>query len=231
MERLCVCRAFFIAKYVLNCWFSYCYMLSSTQNLPNNPYRNRVPVAALDYCYNLWQQHQFSFKVTTNRKTKLGDFRTDGKQLLQVTVNYNLHPCQFLITYLHEVAHVITWKQYGRKAQAHGQEWKRNFSQLLAPILNLNCFPEDVLQPLKAYATNPSATLSSAPSLCLALQKYSTGLSPEATPLLQLKAGDTFTFQNIQYKHLGKRRTRILCEQLATGKKYLIPQIAAVEVV
>ncbi len=189
-----------------------------------------MPEPALDYAYDLWQLYKFNFKVSSARKTKLGDFRADSCGKLQVTVNHNLNPYQFLITYLHEVAHVITWLKHGRKAQPHGQEWKNNFTTLLQPVLKADCFPADVLPALKLYAANPAATLAKATLLSIALQKYNTNRgNVETTPLIKLKPGDVFKFQDCAYKHISRRRTRILCEHLETGRKYLIPQVAEVE--
>lgn len=191
-------------------------------------FKRVVPMAAASYCYRLWKTHQFSFKITQPRKTKYGDYRYDRRDNShQITVNGNLHTYSFLITYLHEVAHLVTQKQFGHKALPHGIEWKKNFSLLLEPVLTKEVFPLDILFELENYAISPKATSCSDHELMLILQKY----DPEhkqQTLLKDLKEGDRFILQDRVFVKGELRRTRVLCTDAKSKKKFLVSNIAPV---
>ena len=68
-----------------------------------------VPDDAVHYCLELWTSIPFNFKVKNNRTTKLGDYRYDRRNgAHSITVNMDLNEYSFLITYIHEVAHLLT---------------------------------------------------------------------------------------------------------------------------
>ena len=71
-----------------------------------------LPAASVAYCHQLWQHYQFRFIVAKPRRTRLGDFRVLPNSQTQITVNANLNPYAFLITYVHEVAHAEVNRQY-----------------------------------------------------------------------------------------------------------------------
>lgn len=192
-------------------------------------FRRIVPPAAADYCLRLWRLHAFVFKITQPRKSKYGDYRYNpADQSHQITVNGNLHPYAFLITYLHEVAHLVTQKEYGRKALPHGIEWKKNFSLLLEPVLNKEVFPLDILFELENYAVNPKATSCSDHELSYILHKY----DPERNQQLflkDLKEGERFLLDNRIFVKGELRRTRVLCTEASTKRKYLVSNMAPIQ--
>ena len=75
----------------------------------------------------------------------LGDYRNavNGKNH-RVTVNGNLNTYAFLITLLHELAHLLAYEQYGNRIFAHGKEWKSIYGKLLHDFLSRKIFPEDI---------------------------------------------------------------------------------------
>src|SRR6516165_1103928 len=89
-----------------------------------------VPAAAVSYCTGLWQELPFDFKLRKSRQSKVGDFTCKTDRTPQITVNKDLHPYLFLMTYVHEVAHVRVHQLFGFKAEAHGVEWQQTFQQL-----------------------------------------------------------------------------------------------------
>ena len=96
-----------------------------------------LPAAALAYCAALWEQHQFELRVVRPRRTRLGDFTKKPHERPRITINSNLNPYSFLITYLHEVAHHIVYSvRYKKKIAPHGPEWKQAFRELLLPVLS-----------------------------------------------------------------------------------------------
>jgi len=186
-----------------------------------------VPEASYDYCKSLWIEHRFSLKIKRGRLTKLGDYRHDLKTGRHViTVNNDLNPYSFLITYVHEVAHLVTFEEYGRKVMPHGVEWKRNFQKLMLPVLNDQIFPSPILRTLAAYLKNPKASSCNDHKLMEALNQF----DEEPNLLLgDLQEGEIFLFGKRKFKKEKLRRTRFVCQDLTNGRRYLISKIAAVE--
>ncbi|MEM6644334.1 MAG: SprT-like domain-containing protein [Bacteroidota bacterium] len=186
-----------------------------------------VPPEAVQYCDQLYQQLNFEFKVKKSRQTKLGDyrynFRTGQKT---ITVNNDLNPYAFLITYLHEVAHLMAFKQYGRNIKPHGGEWKQCFREIAFPILNPRVLPEPVDQALKNYLANPKASSCADPKLYRVLRQFDQ--KQGAFLLSSVSEGELFCFQGVQYRKLKKKRTRSICVRIDTKKKYLIAELAEV---
>ena len=87
--------------------------------------------------------YDFDLKITRPRKSKLGDFRPPkpGKRS-SITMNEDLGPYQFLTTFVHELAHLITWEKYGHRAAPHGKEWKQCFGALLISLAEVHPWPE-----------------------------------------------------------------------------------------
>lgn len=190
---------------------------------------SHLPEVAIDYCCDLWLLYDFSLKISKDRKTKLGDFRYDSRgKKYSVSVNQGLNPYAFLVTYIHEVAHVYTYRQYGRKARPHGPEWQQSFRQLAAPVLNEEVFPAEVLIAFKNYLLNPAASTSGNLPLSMAIRQYD---AKEESQLLlaNLGEGSTFLFKNRTFVKVGTKRTRALCTDLGNGRKYLISEGAQVK--
>lgn len=187
-----------------------------------------VPSNAVHYCYDLWAEHPFQFIVATNRATKLGDYRYNPvDQSHIITVNRGMNPYSFLVTYIHEVAHMTANLNYGVHIKAHGDEWKSEFQRLMRPILNDLVFPDKILRPLRGYMRNPKASSQSDPYLVVALKSFDP--QDDAIYLHQLVEGTLFSFKDRVFKKEKKQRTRALCLEIATGKRYLIPEIAPVQ--
>jgi SprT protein len=111
------------------------------------------------------------------------------------------------------------------KVSPHGKEWKSFFSNLLAPLMGKNIFPPSVEKALIKYIKNPGASSCSDPHLFRALlafdrkdENYS--LVEELPTNSLFKSTDGHT-----YKLLEKRRTRYVCEQVGTHKKFLFPSL------
>ncbi len=187
-----------------------------------------VPENSVHYCLDLWIATPFHFKVTRNRSSKLGDYRFDPHQKDHtISVNHGLNKYSFLITYVHEIAHLVTTEKHGRRAQPHGKHWKMTFIELMHPLLNDLVFPADVLEPLRRHMKNPPASSHSDLRLVNALRQYDAN-QDNLVPLASLEQGDIFEFNKHMYKRLDVRRTRVLCLQADTERKYLIPKLAMV---
>lgn len=194
-----------------------------------------VPQLAYAYCMQLHQQYKFDFLLSRPRRSRLGDFTTKHGLAPRITVNANLNPYNFLITYIHEVAHCAVYRQYKgifkRKVAPHGIEWKREFAKLLVPVMNEDIFPIDILKPLLRYARNPKASTGADQILYNAIKKYDDqSLQANKIALVHLVEGANFVFQNRLFTRGSLRRTRVLCTDKASQRRYTIPAHALVEV-
>ncbi|MEX2591811.1 MAG: SprT-like domain-containing protein [Anditalea sp.] len=186
--------------------------------------KQQVPQNAVQYCLDLWHEDPFHFILAKSRSSKLGDFRYRmDRNIQQITINNDLNTYQFLITYIHEIAHYRAFKAYGLKIKPHGIEWKKTFQNLMSPMLSDLIFPKDVLLPLKRYMLNPKASTGADLFLVREVRKYDhQGTDKKVTYLSEIKPGSDFLLKGRQFKKEATRRTRILCLELDTGKKYLI---------
>ena len=193
-------------------------------------FKKFVPEAAVSYCDKLYQRLGFEFKIKKARQTKFGDYRYDpegGKHT--ISINNDLNPYAFLVTYLHEIAHLIAFAQHGRRIKPHGREWKECFKQVTIPLLNEKVFPKTVLMALKRYFKNPRASSCSDPELYAMLIQFDV---PEEGVVLLKKVGigESFIFRKKEFVKLEKKRTRSICEETGTKRKYLIAEIAEVKI-
>ena len=184
--------------------------------------QQHLPPLSLDYCHGLWLRYQFDFIATRPRRTRLGDFRAQMGKRDQITVNQNLNPSNFLITYLHEVAHLEVFRTYKRRQTPHGKAWQNHFRNLLLPVMNENIFPASVLLPLLDYARAPKASTGSHLPLMQALK----ALDQPATDLVmvsQLAEGTLFELDKKIFVRSTMRRTRVVCIEQQSQKRYTVP--------
>ena len=92
---------------------------------------NYIPLHAQPYCKSLREKYSFKFILKRSRLTKLGDFRVNrASGQYSVSVNRDLNPYQFLITFIHELAHLKVAEDHPRSVKSHGAEWKNAFKEL-----------------------------------------------------------------------------------------------------
>ena len=94
----------------------------------------------------------------------------DGRH--QITVNSSLNTYRFLITLIHEIAHLVAFEKYGRYIKPHGIEWKRTFQQLMLPYINPEVFPSKLLPVIAHHFKNPRASSDTDEKLAYALKQY-----------------------------------------------------------
>jgi hypothetical protein len=180
-----------------------------------------LPSFSVDFVQNLLFAHPVLFHVHAPRKSKLGDFRPIQKHYTyhHITVNQNLEPYTFLITTLHEIAHLITYIRYENAVLPHGKEWKQCFSELIGVFLEKNHFPPLIEEALKKYAKNIKATSCSDVQLQKALLLSE---NPEAVTLDTLPMGHKFMLQGNIFQKISKQRTRYLCLNLNNKQHYCV---------
>ena len=193
-------------------------------------FKRFVPEPSAAYCLKLYEHFGFEFKIKKSRQTKLGDYRfTYPEKKHIITINNDLNPYAFLLTYLHEVAHLITFNEHKNRVNPHGQEWKDVFKKISQPVLNDEIFPPLVLQAIQNYFKNPKASSCSDPTLYNVLRQFDHP-SDEVT-LKSISIGAQFDFNGRVFQKLEVKRTRSVCKEIASGRKYLISEIASVKIV
>src|SRR6056297_446010 len=92
-----------------------------------------LPERAVTPVMGMIKAYQIQLKIVNQRQSKHGDYRLKSDGFHQITVNSNLNKYRFLITTVHEVAHLLAFKTYGFSILPHGVEWKRTFQKLMLP--------------------------------------------------------------------------------------------------
>ncbi|TDH25601.1 hypothetical protein EXU57_12915 [Segetibacter sp. 3557_3] len=178
------------------------------------------------------QKYKVHLTISRERASILGDYRNaHNNRNHRISVNGNLNPYAFLITLLHELAHLLTFDQYGHKVQSHGREWKKIFGDLLARFLGKNIFPPDVEKELAASLVNPAASSCAEDGLMRILRRYD---KQKLNHLLieDLQTGQLFRLKDGRvFKKGEKLRKRYRCQEMATGKYYLFSPVYEVEVI
>lgn len=190
-----------------------------------------LPPNSIQYCVSLWIESPFSLHIKNPRNSKLGDFRYRKDRKVQtITLNSDLNFYQFLLTYIHEVAHLRVFEKFGINHLPHGAEWKTMFQQLMDPILSENIFPKDLLIPLRLHMKNPAASSSRDLFLMKEMSKYDKkATNAKEIFLSDVMPGSTFLLSGRKFKKGETRRTRILCEEVDTGRKFLVSTLARVQ--
>lgn len=189
---------------------------------------SKTPLAAAPVIARWIVDLKVVFVISKPRKTKLGDFRPphNGKPA-KITVNSDLNPYNFLITTVHEFAHLGCHLKHGNKVNPHGTEWKEIYSDLLRNFISTEIFPSELIPVLNYHISNPAASSCSCPVLSKALAQYNKN---PGIFLDEVKHKEIFIFREEIYTRLEKRRTRYLCRRLSDGRKYLISERAQVEI-
>lgn len=188
-----------------------------------------VPEGYIPYIVELMFSENLAFRISKPRKTKAGDYRPPyNGQPHRISINGDLNPYAFLITTIHEFAHMTTHIKYGPYVQPHGAEWKSEFKRLLIPVLEKKELPVEIEAALKRSLQNLKASSCTDIHLTRALKKHDD--RDESIVLLE-------NLGNNEYFRLGKktfqrgvlRRRRYLCKEINTGKQYLVNRLAEVE--
>lgn len=171
---------------------------------------------------------QCEFKISKNRATKLGDYRHPYKgEGHKISVNNDLNPYAFLVTTVHEFAHLLTWNDYKNKVKPHGTEWKVNFKRMMNPFLEQQVFPEDVQQAIVTYLGNPSASSCTDLKLARTLKRYDD--TSGHSRLEELAEHAVFSIKDgRRFKKGARLRKRYRCTCLDNGKIYLFNPLAEV---
>ncbi len=187
-----------------------------------------VPEASIELVLDLLTQYPCRLKIVGNRKSKHGDFRKLPNGHYQITINNDLNQYRFLLTLIHELAHLVTHKNHG-KVQPHGSQWKQCFQYLMLPFLRPEIYPSEVLPFLAHYLKNPKASTDSDVNLSLALKRLDA--PNDKNFIFEIPLQRKFIYNKRIFVRGPKRRTRFGCIEVASGRTYLFHQNAEVDLI
>ena len=200
------------------------------QEYPLTYLQNYLPAPAATPVLALLQRYKVHLTITRERKSVLGDYRHAlNNAAHRISVNGNLNQYAFLITLVHELAHLVTFLEYSNRVQAHGREWKHVYKILLLQFLEMNIFPADILTSLRSSLHNLPASSCADETLMRVLRRYD---KKEDGMLLveELPDGALFVLDDGKVFKKGQRlRKRFQCVEVKTGKLYLFSPIYEVK--
>lgn len=164
--------------------------------------------------------------ITRERQSILGNYRNKVfDKNHRISVNGNLNKYSFLITLLHELAHLLAHEKYGHRIQAHGKQWKEEYGKILSEFIPKKNFPPEIEKLLAQSLKNPAATTCAEPHLIRALKKYD--VKKEGYFFVEeLPAGSLFKVNSGAIFKKGERiRKRFKCVEVATKKVYLFSPV------
>lgn len=186
-----------------------------------------VPPTSVTLLSKYLRQWEVNLVITRKRVTKHGDFRALHEGGHQITVNEMPNPYRFLITTLHEIAHLVAYKNFGRTIKPHGKEWKTTYKKIMLPFLTPNIFPEALLEILQSHFRNPKASSDADFKLVMALNKFDP--VNKKNYIFELERGEVFEIHNGRRFIRGKKRVkRYECREVDTRRMYLFSPHAQV---
>jgi len=202
----------------------------SKQEAPLLQLQSYLPAGSFEEVLYYLQHYKVQLTITRQRQTVLGDYRhAHAGQAHRISVNGNLNQYAFLITLLHELAHLFTYEQFGHRVMAHGKEWKNEFSKILARFLLQKVFPADIEKTLLQTLQNPAASSCGDENLLRVLNRYDVK-KPGVHLVESIPEGQLFKIKgNRIFKKGEKVRKRYKCVEVKTGKLYLFSGVYEVE--
>lgn len=201
------------------------------QEAPLLQLQSYLPAGSFEEVLYYLQHYKVHLTISRRRESVLGDYRhAMADKAHRISVNGNLNKYAFLITLLHELAHLFTYEQFGHRVQAHGREWKNEFGKILARFLLKKIFPADIEKALINSLQNPAASSCGDEKLLRVLHRYDE--KKEGVHLVeQIPQGALFIIKGGRiFKKGEKIRKRYKCTEVKTGKLYLFSAMYEVNV-
>jgi len=190
-----------------------------------------LPEHAVNSVFELIVANGVHLKIVNERVTRHGDYRKGVSGKHEVTVNANLNKYRFLITLIHEIAHLVAFEKYGRFIKPHGDEWKMVFQRLMVPYIRPEIFPQSILPLVANHFKNPTASSDTDARLAFALKQFDERKA-DIHFMHEVPSGSFFRIKNGRvFQKKGLRVKRYECLEVKTRKLYLFNANAEVEII
>lgn len=189
-----------------------------------------IPEHALEPIVSLIKMNHIHLKIVAERATRHGDYRANLDGSHTITVNASLNKYSFLMTLIHEIAHLVAYKKYGNRIKPHGIEWKDTFQKLMLPFLRPDIFPNQLLPLLARHFKNPTASSDTDATLALAFKQFD---PPSGKSFIfEIPYGSIFRIDSGRtFKKIALRTKRYECIELSTGRTFLFNPNAEVDLI
>ena len=202
------------------------------QESPLQALEEFLPPGSFSMVEQYLHQYKVHLTITRSRSTVLGDYRhAIHDKNHRISVNGNLNAYAFLITLLHELAHLLTFQHYGNRVQAHGKEWKKQFGDILKTFIQANLFPPVIREALVKTLHNPAASSCADDDLMRVLRQFD---EPRQGVCMveELHKGDLFQIKGGRiFRKEEVLRKRIKCTEIQTRKTYLFSPVYEVKLI
>lgn len=204
----------------------------SKTEAPLDAIKKYIPGPSAAPILDCLKQYKVHLTITRERKSVLGDYRhATSFKAHRISVNGNLNKYSFLITLIHELAHLVAYIEFRHRVEPHGKEWKKIYSMLLRDFLTADIFPPDLLTALKESLHDLPASSCSDEVLMRVLRKYDRQTNGMVL-VEQVGEGAIFDAGKGKMFRKGKKlRKRYQCVEIATGKLYLFSPIYEVKAI
>jgi SprT protein len=188
-----------------------------------------IPEQSVPWVGQQIDKHGVHLSIKGGRSSKLGDYRSPyGGKGHRISVNLELNKEEFLVTFVHELAHLLCFEKHKHNVKPHGWEWKNIYIQVIHECMQLGFFSDELLPHLQNHIQSPGASSCSDPGLRAALRKEDPSNEIE---LHQLEEGTLFALGNHLFKKGTLQRTRFRCLNVKNKRYYLVNKHAPVSIV
>jgi len=147
----------------------------------------------------------------------------------KIYLNRNLSPNFFLYVFLHEYAHVLAHLQFGRKIKPHGKEWQKSFFILLQEAMDKGLFESNIHAEIEKQFFKTCVYSNMRDSHIKSLMDK-IDLGKEHHYIKDMPIHSVVVLpNNLNLKIEKKIRTRYLCSDMNSNKKYLVPGFMTVK--
>ncbi len=192
-----------------------------------------IPEKSLDLVCNYLTEHPVQLVISRDRSTKSGDYRAPHprQHYHRISINHSLNPYQFLITLVHELAHMHAFLQFGRGIKPHGKEWQASFINLMRPVIESGSFPNEMLPVIIRHLRKGYASTFSDNELRKVLDAKNDP-AQQKTHLDDIPEGSLFMLSNGRKFIKGELlRKRFRCIDTENKREYRVHGLAEVKII
>jgi len=202
------------------------------QEAPLQALAGYLPEGTFEQVIAYITQYKVHLTITRERQSVLGDYRHPYENKgHRISINGGLNKYAFLLTLLHEIAHLVTFMKYGHSVSAHGKEWKHEYSLILREFVGKEYMPHDVESAVRDSLHNPAASSCADEALMRVLKRYDRQRENHYL-VEQLPFGQLFKTEDGRVFRKGERiRKRFRCEEVPSIRIYLFIPVYEVKLV